>query len=175
MKRLFEAPKFWLIFWVLSGFSPLAQASTPAVMDTGSPFSWMSILQLFAALLFVLAVFFVVIWMLKHFQPGAMNNPVAGLKVVTSLPLGTRERLLLVQVGEQQLLLGVTPTGIHLLHTLETSLPDTTSNSATAFASWLRTAMERRKQGTWSPNTPAPKGNIKTGDQHPPSGDSSPD
>ncbi|WP_172437617.1 flagellar biosynthetic protein FliO [Acidithiobacillus marinus] len=154
--------------------SPLACAGTPPAMETGSPFSWMAIMQLFAALLFVLAIFFVVIWMLKRFQPGSLGSTAGALRVIGSLPLGARERLLLVQVGEQQLLLGVTPTGIHLLHTLETPLPETTSQSATAFASWLRTAMERRKQGSWSPNTPpSPAGDIKVGKQQPSSESSS--
>lgn len=161
------APKFWLPGGLLAMVSPFACAATSPAMETGSPFSWMAIMQLFAALVFVLAIFFVVIWMLKRFQPGSLGSTAGGLRVISSLPLGARERLLLVQVGEQQLLLGVTPTGIHLLHTLETPLPETTSQSATAFACWLRTAMERRKQGSWSPNTPPnPAGDIKAGVQN---------
>lgn len=46
------------------------------------------------------------------------------LRVLSSLPLGTRERLLVVKVGEQQLLLGVTPGNIHLLCQLEQPLDE---------------------------------------------------
>jgi flagellar protein FliO/FliZ len=40
------------------------------------------------------------------------------LKVVTSLNLGSKERLVVVQVGKKQLLLGVTGQQINILDTL---------------------------------------------------------
>lgn len=42
-----------------------------------------------------------------------------GLKVVTSLHLGTKEKLIVVQVGEKQVLLGVTQQQINMLDTLD--------------------------------------------------------
>lgn len=42
-----------------------------------------------------------------------------GMKVVSSLALGMKEKLVLVQVGEQQLLLGVTPTNISRIESFE--------------------------------------------------------
>ncbi len=44
------------------------------------------------------------------------------LKVVTSLHLGTKEKLIVVQVGEKQLLLGVTQQQINILDTLDKPL-----------------------------------------------------
>lgn len=41
------------------------------------------------------------------------------MKILSSLPLGTRERLLVVKVGEQQILLGTTPGQISFLCQLE--------------------------------------------------------
>lgn len=41
------------------------------------------------------------------------------MKVLSSLPLGTRERLLVVKVGEQQILLGTTPGRISFLCQLD--------------------------------------------------------
>ena len=46
-----------------------------------------------------------------------MQNP--SMKIVSSMPLGTRERLLLVDVGGKQLLLGVTATQINTLHVFD--------------------------------------------------------
>lgn len=42
----------------------------------------------------------------NNFQTGT------GMKVVSSLPLGMKEKLVLVQVGDQQILIGVTPNSI---------------------------------------------------------------
>ena len=41
------------------------------------------------------------------------------MRVLSSLPLGTRERLLVVKVGEQQILLGTTPGRISFLCQLD--------------------------------------------------------
>ena len=46
-----------------------------------------------------------------------------GLRVIASTPLGARERLVVVEVGEQQLLLGTGASGTRLLHVLEAPLP----------------------------------------------------
>jgi flagellar biosynthetic protein FliP len=69
------------------------------------------------SLLAVLLMIVVVAWILKKLQVGT-SSVVNGLKVVTSLNLGAKERLIVVQVGKKQLLLGVTAQQINLLETL---------------------------------------------------------
>ena len=49
------------------------------------------------------------------------------MKVVASLPLGYKERLLVVKVGEQQLLLGVTPQQVNFLYRLDQPLAESAS------------------------------------------------
>ena len=46
------------------------------------------------------------------------------MRVLSSLPLGTRERLLVVKVGEQQILLGTTPGRISFLCQLDKSIDE---------------------------------------------------
>lgn len=135
--------------------SPLLLVSVAAQgATTPEVFSWRSGLQLVLALSFVLAVFLVLIWLLKRFQPGLTGGSGSVIKVVASLPLGARERLLLVDLQGQQLLLGVSPAGISLLQVLEQPLTLPQRNLPTDFSGWLRQSMERRKTGTWR-QTPA--------------------
>lgn len=68
------------------------------------------------SLLAVLVAIVIAAWLLKKFQVG--GTTVNGLKIVTSLSLGAKERIVVVQVGEKQLLLGVTGQQINLLDTL---------------------------------------------------------
>jgi flagellar protein FliO/FliZ len=84
------------------------------------------ILSLLLVLLVVIASAFV----LKKFQVTTQGT--SALKVVTSVHLGTKEKLVVVQVGEKQLLLGVTPTQISLLDTLEQPI-DTGKNVTELF------------------------------------------
>jgi len=74
------------------------------------------------ALLLVLALIVGLGWLLKR-MPGSGFRPAAGLKLVASLPLGAKERVVVVEVAGQQLLLGVTAGGINALHSLAEPLP----------------------------------------------------
>ncbi|WP_111640545.1 flagellar biosynthetic protein FliO [Marinimicrobium alkaliphilum] len=57
-------------------------------------------------------------WLVRRLgQGGLMHNP--HMKVLATMPMGTRERLMVVDVAGQQLLLGVTATQITLLHTFD--------------------------------------------------------
>ena len=69
------------------------------------------------ALLLVLALIVGLGWLLKR-MPGSGFRSTEGLRVVTSLAVGAKERVVVVEVNGQQLLLGVTAGGISTLHTL---------------------------------------------------------
>ncbi len=72
----------------------------------------------FIALIIVLLIFFICIWVLRKSGALALNSK-KNMRVIAGLSLGMREKLLLVQVGEKQLVLGVTPGRINKLLTLE--------------------------------------------------------
>ena len=76
------------------------------------------------ALLMVLALIVGLGWLLKR-MPGSGFRPAQGLKVVASLNVGAKERVVVVDVNGQQLLLGVTAGGINTLHQLSEPLPQT--------------------------------------------------
>lgn len=83
-----------------------------------------------AALLLVLALIIGLSWLLKR-MPGAGLRAADGLRVVASIPLGARERAAVVQVGNEQLLLGIGAGGVRTLHVLAEPLPDATTSRAT--------------------------------------------
>jgi flagellar protein FliO/FliZ len=81
------------------------------------------------SLLMVLALIGICTLVLKRFNLTQQNT--GQLKVIASLSLGVKERLIVVQVGEQQLVLGVTPQKITLIKSLDepidSSNPENTS------------------------------------------------
>jgi flagellar protein FliO/FliZ len=51
-------------------------------------------------------------------------------RVVASLPVGQRERVVVVQVGKQQIMLGVAPGRVDVVHELAEPLPERTNVAA---------------------------------------------
>jgi flagellar protein FliO/FliZ len=68
------------------------------------------------SLLMVLVLIFICALILKRFN--LVQQGVSQLKMVASLPLGSKERVVVVQVGKQQFMLGVTSQQINLIETL---------------------------------------------------------
>lgn len=58
-------------------------------------------------------------------------------RVVATLPVGQRERVVIVQVGEQQLVLGVAPGRVEMIHELAAPLTERANAAAAAAPSWL--------------------------------------
>jgi len=84
-----------------------------------------------AALAIVVALILGLAWLLKRL-PGTGLRPLPGLRVVASLAVGPRERVVIVDCGGQQLLLGVTPHTVNLLHSLPEPLLDTPTQAGFA-------------------------------------------
>lgn len=80
------------------------------------------------SLLMVLALIIICAFVLKRFN--LTQQGVSQLRVVTSLSLGAKERVMVVQMGEQQLLLGVTAQQITLLEKLSEPIVEPKMNSA---------------------------------------------
>jgi flagellar protein FliO/FliZ len=80
----------------------------------------MDAMSMILSLLMVLALIVILGFLLKRFQPARFDNK--HLKIITRLQLGTKESLIVVQVGEKQQLLGVTAGQITLLETLDTPI-----------------------------------------------------
>lgn len=100
--------------------------------------------KLAIALLIVLLVFYVFARVMRHLQ-GTQGGIHSGLKIVGALSLGQREKVVVVQAGDKQLVLGVTSTQVNTLHVLEKPL---TASGATAefgdFRQKLNVALKRQ-------------------------------
>lgn len=76
------------------------------------------LVQLIVGLMVVLLCILVLAWVAKRFN-GLQSSSDGSLQVLSGMSLGARERLVLVQVGSEQLLLGVAPGNINMLHILD--------------------------------------------------------
>jgi len=112
--------KFHFFFTVILLAYPVLAAATegarPAFTPPPPAVSSGSIVQIIFSLLLVLAAIMLVAWLLKRMnvaQQGSANL----LKVLGSVAIGQRERIVLVEVYDTCLLVGVGPGQIRTLHT----------------------------------------------------------
>jgi flagellar protein FliO/FliZ len=99
-------------------------------------------LQLTLSLIVVVALIFAITWVVKRLNL-AVPRASRAMAIVDELTLGPRERLLIVRIGEAQLLLGVGANGVVALTPLAAaiSIPDSAPDSG--FAARLREMMSR--------------------------------
>lgn len=98
-------------------------------------------------LVFIVILILALGWFMRRFnQAGMFNN--SAIKIVAVTPLGTRERLAVVDIAGQQLLLGITATQINTLHTF--SEPVANVNSSTNSSEFGRKLLAVLQQKTTS-------------------------
>ena len=125
----------WLL--LLGGLfcSALQAQSKPLETVPLEPFSSPYLLKLTGGLLIVVLVIFLLAWVVKKFNLNQQSQN-GLIRIIAGLSIGTRDRIVLLQVGEEQILLGLTQGRIEKLHTLAVPLeapgePPETSSFAT--------------------------------------------
>jgi flagellar protein FliO/FliZ len=129
-------------------FAALALAAPAAFAAESAGSAVGSVVQMIIGLVIVLGILLGGAWLLRRFVslPVTTNSP---LKIVTGLSLSPRDRLVVVQVGEKQVLLGLSPGRIATLHVLEQPLdintnPDSPiSNLGQRFGALLQSQMKK--------------------------------
>jgi flagellar protein FliO/FliZ len=79
--------------------------------------------QLVFGLLLVLGLIFFLAWLLRRVQQSGPAGKGQVIELIGSRALGPRDRLMLVQVGNEQILLGLSPGTITALHVLKEPVP----------------------------------------------------
>jgi len=123
------------------------QVAMPASNGPGAA----GLLQTIFALLLVLGLLIGLAWLLKRYGPKP-GGGMANLRVVGALNLGGRERIMVVEVGDQWIVVGAAPGRVNALHTMPRQDLDLGSGTsaahggmpATRFADWLKNTMDKR-------------------------------
>jgi len=137
--------------------APSATPATPAparqapqvAMPATSPGTG-GLLQTIFALLLVLGLLAGLAWFMKRYGPKAMGSS-ANLRVVGALNIGGRERIMVVEVGDQWIVVGAAPGRVNALHTMprqegHAEVNPAAGGAATAgnFSDWLRKTIDNR-------------------------------
>lgn len=118
-----------------------AETATPAI-STGT------YLQAALALALIVCLLVGTAWLARKVS-GGKGFGQGGMKIVGGVALGPRERIVLLEIGDEWLVIGIVPGQIRTLHRLQkgAAIPaDTLAASADKpFTQWLQSVTERRK------------------------------
>jgi flagellar protein FliO/FliZ len=131
----------------------LAGARPAAPIAMQPPTAGGSLLQTTLSLIVVLAVLVGLAWVLKRYGPKTVTGS-ANVKLVGALSVGARERILVVEVGEQWIVVGASPGRMNALATMprqeaEFGPPSPAAGSghvlpSANFAEWFKQTIEKR-------------------------------
>ena len=94
-----------------------ADGSSAVRIDSGLNVD--SLLQVLIALISVICIIFILSVLVKKFNilPGGSSGLI---KIISGISLTSKDRLLLIQVGDEQILVSASPAGINKIHELKT-------------------------------------------------------
>ena len=107
----------------ISAFAPVAILA----QETGVPGSTVadqlaeSSLRMVGSMFVVLALVALCAWILRRWRDrqGSENG---SIEIVSGITLGSKERIVLLRIGDEQILVGVSPAGMRSLHVVGQSL-----------------------------------------------------
>ncbi len=119
--------------------SPATVMGAPVVQPVAGMF------QMFAGLVAVLAMLIAAAWLLKRFSL-QQKIPGGAIKIIAGAAVGQRERVVLIEIGETWLVLGVAPGQVNALHTMRKVdiRPAEMPVSDKGFPSWLKQVLDKR-------------------------------
>lgn len=127
---------------------PLLAVLPVRAADSAPPELGTSLAQLVGGLAVVVGLLLGALWIIKRMS--GPRGAAGGLKVLGAAPVGTRERVVLVELAGKVLVLGVTPGSVNTLHTLDVEEFRRHGGTPPAaqpdgFQGWLAQALERRR------------------------------
>lgn len=104
--------RFLYLLVICGLFSSQVMAAPPTQLDLATTFG---------SLFLVLAFIFFLAFVLKRMKVPSMINQ-KDLSIVRQIAVGTKERIAVVQAGEEQFLVGITSQSIQLISKLDTPI-----------------------------------------------------
>jgi flagellar protein FliO/FliZ len=112
-RNLYKTSGYTLFLFLFSSvINAEASASSPQTLQNPS-----SILSIFLSLLLVVAIIFALAFIARRFNVTQAGN--GQLKVIASMAAGAKEKIMVVDVGGEQFLIGVTAHNINQLGKLD--------------------------------------------------------
>jgi len=110
------------------------------------PIGVASYIQMFLGLFVIVVLIVGMAWLMRRMSNVSGLNA-GSLKVLAGVSVGQRERVVLIQAGDTQLLVGVAPGSVRAIHVMDEPIVTQTSSASTSssgFAEKLHAAIKNR-------------------------------
>ncbi len=130
------------------GLSPATVlAQSAAVPDTpGIPGGAM--LQMLLGLALIIGLLFLGAYLLRRLNGGKSFGNIGPMRIVGGLMISPRERIVLLEVNETWIIIGIVPGQIKTLHTLPKGELPSDKDGENRFGNWLKLMTERKNDNT---------------------------
>lgn len=137
----------WLLDLPIAVATTTAATTAPVGTAAGAPAG--GVFQVVLGLGAVLILVGASAWLLKRFS--SIPSSASGLiRIIGGTAVGQRERIVLVEIADTWLVVGIAPGQIRTLHTMPKTesviAPDAQAPADNSFANWLHRMTERRKR-----------------------------
>ena len=122
-------------------FAQAAATETPGVSAS-------TLLQTVLGLALVIGILLLAAFFLRRLNGGRGFGSNGPLRVVGGLMIGPRERIVLVEIDDTWIVVGLVPGQIRTLHTLPKGELKPGSDGERHFAQWLKQITERKNEGS---------------------------
>jgi len=131
--------RFLLALLALMTVPAVAQEAVPAVSPT-SLFTGDYLLQVIGSFVVVILLLVGVLVLLRRFN-GVSSQMSGNMRVISSVGVGQRERVVLLQVGEEQILVGVGPGNVRKIHAFDEPVVEPSASTTPSFSDVWKVAM----------------------------------
>lgn len=131
--------RFLLALFALMTVPAVAQEAVPAVSPS-SLFTGDYLLQVIGSFVVVILLLVGVLVLLRRFN-GVSSQMSGNMRVVSSVGVGQRERVVLLQVGEEQILVGVGPGNVRKIHAFDGPVVEPSASTTPNFSDVWKVAM----------------------------------
>lgn len=135
---------FSFLLTLLSVSAAHAQTAANTASATGTSTAG-NLVQVTLGLLVVLALMAAAAWVLRRFNTAQGNNA-AHIKIIGGVSVGNRERVMVIEIADQWIVVGVAPGRVNALATMAKQETTIVTDAAPSknFSSWLAQTIEKR-------------------------------
>jgi len=129
---------------VIALFAPLASGQTAVPLPETPGVSAGAVVQMLLSLALIIGVLALGAYLLRRLNGGRTFGNTGPMRIVGGLMISPRERIVLLEVGETWVVVGIVPGQIKTLHTMPKGELPVANGSEGGFGHWLKQMSERR-------------------------------